>query len=132
MEKELHNDIDELSAFDAAAIASDTTTNGNIIDTQGSESLEFIMQLGTVTTGDFTPLIEESDASNLAGSNVVAAADRLGDLTLMDTSDTLVRIGYIGKKRYVRYSIVSDNTGVIDCISVIAILGHPQHAPVAQ
>lgn len=132
MEKELHNDIDERSAFDAAAIASDTTTVGNIIDTAAHESLEFIMQLGTVTTGDFTLLLEESDDSGLAGSNVVAAADILGALVVTTASDQLTRVGYVGKKRYVRASIVSDNTGIIDCISVVAILGHPKHAPVAQ
>lgn len=131
-EKDLHSNIDERNALDAAEVTGNGTVVGNIIDTLGYESLEFITQLGTVTTGDFTLLIEESDASNLAGSNVVAAEHRLGSLTVMDTSDQVARIGYIGKKRYVRLSVVGADTSITDSLSAIAILSHPKRAPVAQ
>lgn len=131
-EKDLHSNIDERNALDAAEVTGNGTVVGNIIDTLGYEGLEFITQLGTVTTGDFTLLIEESDASNLAGSNVVAAEHRLGSLTVMDTSDQVARIGYIGKKRYVRLSVVGADTSITDSLSAIAILSHPKRAPVAQ
>lgn len=108
---DIHNETTPAVAFKTEAIATDTTTAGEIIDTQGFAAIEFIMQSGTLTTGTYTPLIEEGDDSAL--SDAAAVADDF--LTNTEASaafavtddDTVKSIGYVGHKRYVRLSIVS-------------------------
>lgn len=133
MERDLHSNIDELNALNFAAISSNTTTVGNIIDTQGFESVEMIAALGVRTDGTYTLKLEDGDDSGLADAADVAAADLLGALTAMTASNQVARVGCITKKRYVRLSIVS--TGVTTGVAAaggVAVLGHPKRAPVAQ
>lgn len=134
MEKDGHNNIDELVALDSQTIASDTTTVGNIIDTQGFESLEYLVSLGDWTDGLYTVLLEESEDSGLSGSNVVSAAETLGALPALGADNAIGRVGSIGKKRYQRLSIVSTafSSAGSEAVHAMAILGHPKHAPVAQ
>lgn len=133
MQRDMHNNVDEKNALNVEPITTNTTTVGNIIDTAGFESLEFVVVLGDRTDGTYTLKLEDGDNSGLSDAADVAADLRLGALTAMNASDQVARIGYIGHKRYVRLSIVS--TGVttgVDAAGAIAILGHPMHAPVAQ
>lgn len=132
MERELHSNVDERVAVNSATIVTDTTTVGNTIDTQGFESLEYILSIGNWTTGDFSLLLEESDAANMAGSNVVAASERLGALVILGADNAITRVGVIAKKRYQRASIVSADTASSLGVGAIALLGHPKTAPVAQ
>ena len=133
MRFDIHNEVLQKPAFNPATINSDTTTTGAIIDTQGFEALEFVMQAGTISAGTFTPLIEESDAADLSGSNAVADADLLGTeaAAALSASNTAKRVGYRGDKRYVRLSIVSASSanGVV---GALAILGKPMLAKTAS
>jgi len=135
MERDLHNNIDDRVALNAAAISTNTTTVGNIIDTNGYESLEFLIQSGNITDGAYALLLEEGDDSGLSDAAAVAADEILGALTGFVAADdnAVKRVGSIGKKRYQRLSIVS--TGVttgVNFMSAVAVLGHPKHAAVAQ
>lgn len=135
MEKDLHSNIDDRVAMDPQAISTNTTTVGNIIDTVGYESLEFLITMGTITDGAYALLLEEGDDSGLSDAAAVPAAETLGALTgFADTDDDSVkRVGSIGKKRYQRLSIVS--TGVttgVNMAQAVAVLGDPKRAPVAQ
>lgn len=129
--QDMHNNIDERIALNTQVIASDTTTAGVIIDTQGYESVEFIVQAGVVTAGDVTPLLEDGDDSGLSDAAAVAADFRLGSLVLLDTSNTLTRFGYVGKKRYVKLSVVTANSANLT-VGGTVILSNPRTAPVAQ
>jgi hypothetical protein len=128
---DMHNDVLAKVAKNTAAIASSTTTAGNIIDTLGYESLEFLIQSGARTDGTYTPLIEESDASDLSGSNAVADEDLLGleaDAAI-SAANTVKRIGYVGHKRYVRLSIVSTAVTSGATIGATAVLGRAAVRP---
>lgn len=122
------------SARNAAAITTNTTTNGVEIDTQGYDSVTFAMQSATITDGTYTPLIEETDT---AGSGYTAVAD--ADLTVTEasvafvaTDDNVVKkIGYLGNKRYVRLSYVSTGVTSGGTLGALAILGGASQAPVA-
>ena len=60
------------------------------------------------TDGDVTPLIEESDNSDMSSSNAVADADLLGTEAAAALSAAGVsNVGYIGNKRYVRATAVT-------------------------
>lgn len=132
--KDMYNNIKQLNALDIQAIATDTTTAGEIIDTKGFNALTFVFQTGTVTDGDYAILIQDGDNSALSDAAAVADGDLLGLESgasfAADTDDNkTARIGYRGTKRYVRLSVVSDNTTTGATVGAIAILGYPQFAP---
>jgi len=113
-------------ALNIQAITTDTTTAGTEIDTQGFEALTFLFQAGTLTDGTYTPLVQESDTSGSGYTNVVDA-DLIGTeaAAALDTSNTASRIGYVGKKRYVKISLVSTSTSSGGTLGAIAVLGRP-------
>ncbi|URN85866.1 hypothetical protein [Acetobacterium wieringae] len=134
--KDLYNNIKVMNALDTKAIASNTTTAGEIIDLKGFDSLAFIFQTGTITDGDYTLLIQEGDESDLSDAGAVADDDLLGTEAAAsftaDTDDNAVsKIGYRGNKRYVRISVISTNVTTGGTVGAIAVLGHPSIAPVA-
>lgn len=134
MEFDLHSNIDDRIAVVEQAVAADTLIVGEIIDTLGYESLEYIAQVGIITTGTMSLIIEEGDDSGLSDAAVVSADNTLGALTgfIVTDDDTTKRVGSIGKKRYQRLSFQPAGTAAIDFVSAIAILGNPKVAPVAQ
>lgn len=134
MERDLHNNVSGAIALAVQNITTNTTTAGAIIDSLGFESLEFFITSGTITDGAYALLLQESDDSGMAGATTVSAENTLGSVTGFVAADDNVvkRVGYIGKKRYVRLSIVS--TGVTTGgtnFTATAVKGHPLHAPVA-
>ena len=129
MRKDLHYNIETDVALNYQTINSDTTTNGNIIDTKGFNALEFVIMTGTLTDGDYAPQIQEGDESDLSDAATVAAANLLGTAAegsfTADTDDNASRrIGVkIGNKRYYRLNIVSTNTSSGAVIGAVAIKG---------
>ncbi len=115
-----------VNAFDNQSITSDTTTVGNIIDSQGAEGLEFYIQSGTLNDGNFLPLIEDGDAANLSDASPVSDTFLIGteaDATFTDSADNnkVKQIGYVGKKRFVRLSLVSTSTTGANFLSSTAV-----------
>lgn len=134
-EYDLHSNVKQEVALDAQDITTNTTTNGNVIDTRGFESLEYIIQSGTITDGAYAFLLEEDDVVGFTSSSVVPADETLGVLTgfVAADDDTALRVGSIGKKRFQRLSIVSTGTSTGGTkFSSVAVLGHPQSAPTAE
>ena len=97
--KDLHHNIAVLLGLAIAAINSDTTTSGEIIDTKGYEALEFILMATTITDGVYAVQIWQSDDSGMSGAVQVAGDEILGDANFALTDDDAVkRIGSVGKK----------------------------------
>lgn len=136
MEKDLHSGIKTLIALDVGNITTDTTTDGNVIDTVGFEGLEYSIQSGTITDGTYALLLEESDVVTFGGEEtVVPAANILGVLTgfVAANDDVTLRVGSIGKKRFQRLAIVSASTSTGGTnFTAQAILGFPKSGPVAE
>lgn len=116
--KEITTIINRVLAFNPAIINSNTTTNGNIIDTADFDGgINFTLNCGLRTDGVFTPKIEESDSSIFATSNEViddmlVKQDFSSNVTpetqaVLNTNNSVSKIGVVGSKRYVRLSIVS-------------------------
>lgn len=104
----------------AAAVTDNTAFVSQILDTANAAVNEFIWAAGSIADADatFTLLVEEGDASNLSDATAVADADLLGTeaggAPLFGSDDKTGKIGYIGKKRYVRVTITpAANTGNI-------------------
>lgn len=121
--RDLHSKIVVATAFNTQTIGSVTTTTGVIIDTDDYLGLEFVMLSGTITNGTFTVKLEDGDDSGLSDAADVDSDFLLGalpDISGSGESNRIRRVGYVGKKRYIRLSIVS--TGTVDgIISAIAI-----------
>ena len=110
------------------------TKVGEIIDTQGYESLTFLIQSGTITTGTFTPKIEDGDDAALADASDVDSDFLLGtiaDATFAATDDdTVKKIGVVSKKRYVRITLTGASTPN-GLMAVQALLASPIHANIS-
>jgi hypothetical protein len=106
------------------------TTQGNVINLNDGvnnfEALELVMAVGQYTDGDFSLLLEESDDDVTYGA--VDAEDILGDNTPISEAGSL-HIGYVGKKQYVRTSVVVAAGATGADVSVVGIKGHPRSAP---
>lgn len=134
-EYDLHSNVKQEVALDSQDITTDTTTVGNIIDTAGFESIEFIIQSGVITDGVYALVLEQGDDSGLSDAAVVPTDEVLGVLTGFVAADdnAAKRVGSIGKKRYQRLSITSTSTTTgATKMSSVAILGHPKVAPTAE
>lgn len=135
MERDLHSNIDDRVAVNQQAIAgaSSVLIVGEIIDTLDFESLEYVIQAGTITVGTVSFVLEEGDDAALADAAAVSADETLGALTgfLVTDDNSTKRVGSIGKKRYQRLSLQPAGA-TIDFIGASVVLGHPKTAPVAQ
>lgn len=139
MEYSVHEDVKHVHSVSPAALAADT--NGASIDTLDFEALEFLVHVGTAFVGGgFDISLEESDTGAFAGEeNAVVTGDLVGDAALTsgrgvvvaigDTAKTY-RLGYVGKKRFVRPVLTETGTITGGVIGVSAILARPKSAPV--
>lgn len=136
MEFDLHSRIQAAVALDQQTINSATTTDGNAIDTNNFNGLEYVIFTGTVTAAgtSVVPLLEESDTGAFAGEETpVPAEEILGSVLIDDDADDdkVFRIGSIGKKRYQRLALVSVGSPNL-IVGAVAILSHPRHIPVVE
>lgn len=108
---DLHHGLKQLIALTSQTISTDTTTLGAIIDMQGFEGAEFVLISGTITDGTYVVSLLEDDAAGMGTATAVSTTHQLGDADFaLADDDVAKRIGYIGKKRYIRLSIVSTVT----------------------
>ena len=109
---DIHNSMDAVNALNIQAITTDTTTVGNIIDTDGAEGIEFILHSAGVSAGDFTPKIEDGDDAALSDAADVDSSLIIGSLAgaQIAAANAVTKFGIVNHKRYVRVSIVSDNS----------------------
>ncbi len=127
---DLHNEATSKLGLTVAAIATNTTTSGAIIDTAHYESLEFYMISGTITDGTYTAALYHGNDSGLSDAALVSTEETLGTAVLISTSDNVTaRIGYVGKKRYVQLRVVSTGVTTGGTMGAVAVLGTPHHGP---
>lgn len=135
MEYDLHSNVKQVVALDSQDITTNTTTVGNVIDTVGFESLEYLIQSGVITDGAYALVLEEDDVIGFGSATAVPSDEILGVLTGFVAADdnAAKRVGSIGKKRFQRLSIVSTGTATgATKMSSTAVLGDPKSAPVAE
>lgn len=100
--------------------------NGTGIDTSVGESALVVLNNGAATAAATIKIQESDDNSTFTD---VADTDLIG-LTLnsagvAQTASTIVKVSYIGVKRYIR---VATTAGTAALFSAEVILGHPRHA----
>lgn len=133
--RDIHNNLEAVIALNTAAIVSDTTTAGEIIDMQDRDGCEFVVQSGVITDGTYTILIESGDVANLSDAVAVSDTYLLGTegafgtpigSPLTGVSNEINKVGVKAHhgKRYVRLSIVSTGTSTGGTMGAIAMLGN--------
>lgn len=136
--KDLHSDIFGVPAISSVQISDTTTQVGAIIDTQGFYGLEFVTNVGAIVDlgAIFNVVIEDGDESDLSDAAPVDQTWLIG--TLADAgftnanANSIRRIGYVGGKRYVRYTIVPAVNAAAADFGVVAIDYLPRSAPAAE
>lgn len=140
MRDNMHS-LNVLRVLSPVVVSDNTAQVGQIIDNQGADSLTYIINTATLADVDatFAVTLQEGDAANLSDAATVADIDMLsavrgtapltaGSFTFA-ADDAIMRLGYIGNKRYTRITITpSANTGSAP-MSVIAIRGHLRFRP---
>ena len=129
-----HHDSKALIALANQDITTDTTVNGAIIDTAGFTGLEFLFASGTITDGAYAISLVHGDDSGLSDAADVPAAEELGVAAYVAADDDLPkRLGYIGKKRFVRTKHVSTGTTAGGTnFSAMALLTNAAHQPTSD
>jgi len=136
MEYDLHNSVLQAVALSITdgAITSNTTTVGAVIDTLGFESLEFIVEAGTLTDGDYDVVLQEDDTVGFASPTTISSELVLGALpsfAFASGADSAQRVGTIAKERFIRLSVVSTNVTTGGGLSAVAVLSNPHTSPTA-
>ena len=129
--KDLHDNILSKNGCNGGTISSATTTTGVIIDTQFFEAIEFILRVDAWSVGTASIHLEDGNDPALADAAAVDPTFELGTEanTAIAAANTTSRIGYSGKKRYVRADIVTVGGSVSLYAGISAILGFPHTAP---
>ena len=99
---------------------------GSIVDTAGYEAIELLYRANS-TDENIPIVLHESDDPGMAGATQVSADEQLGPSILTPTI-LLVRVGYIGKKRYIQSTL---QTGTATAIALFsnALLLNALHQP---
>ena len=114
----------------APAVLSATNTSA-AIDLLGFESAAVVINTGAiVSAGDFTAKLQESDTTTSGDFADVAAAHLVGAFPASLEANSVVKVGYIGNRRYVR-TVLTKNGGTSIAAGAVIVKGHPAEAPVA-
>lgn len=100
------------------------------VDLQGFESAALVINTGAIAgAGDFTAKLQESD-DTAGGTFTDVAADHLvGAFPATLEANSVVKVGYIGHRRYVR-TVITRNSGTSIAIGAVLVKGHPHVRPV--
>jgi hypothetical protein len=131
--QDLYNNVKDEVGLEIQSISTDTTTEGEIIDTYGYESLTYVLYSQAITDGDYAPVIEVGNESDLSDAEAIDSDFLLGALAdasfASSDANSTKRIGVVSEKRYIRLSIASTNTSTGGTLGATALLGHPRRAP---
>ena len=116
MIRDLYNNIEvAISTAPVAATAAGGAVNGTGVDLQGFDSASVILEMSA--TGTATGKIQESDAA-ASGFADAAAADVQGSQGISLVVGSVVKLGYIGAKRYIRSVI----TPTVDAAAISSVV----------
>ena len=132
MRRDLKSNLDAVqSLVPAVRTASADGTGADLRDFDGALG---VVEAGAVAgAGNQTAkLMESDDSTNGVDGNWsdVAAADLIGAFTTPLAQNTVQRVGYIGRKRWVRVTI-THNSGTSVATAAAILRGEPHAAPLA-
>ena len=129
--RDMSNHIKPVPAIAPVVVADNTAQVSAIIDRLGFDALTFVVQTGTLADADatFAITMHEGDDASLSDASAVAATDLVGTLSAANftfaADGKCFKVGYIGRKRYVRLTVTPTNNAGNAPLSACAILGLP-------
>ncbi len=103
------------------------TATGTGVDIRGYDSAAVLINTGAiVSSGNFTPTLEESDDDS--SYSAVAAADLEGVFPSALAASSAYVVGYVGDKRYIR-CVLTKNSGTSIAAGAVILKGHGHQAP---
>lgn len=145
--KDLYSKITPIAAIAPVNVLDATVPTTLEIDLQGYNSAVVIINHGAKVVGDtgtidFTMTHADDDGTGVAGAyTAVAAADVLGitptagvilNLAGAAVAAAIMKVGYVGGKRFVKIAITeSDSNATGTICDIIVIKGDPEVAPAA-
>jgi hypothetical protein len=137
---DLHNNSVAKQVVIASTIGANATKTGVVVDRQGYNAVEFLVNYGAVTTtgtvvtvvaleGDVTGTMTSIADADLLGTEALAGLAAATPRTAGSTKEVAKRVGYRGLKRYVSMNTVSTGVTSVGGVSVTAILGDPNLGP---
>lgn len=127
--RDLASNIGTVQAIAPAVLTA--TTTGEVIDLAGFNSAAVVINTGAIAgDGDFTAKVQESDTTTPGDFADVVAADLIGSFPASLPAASVIRIGYIGTKRYVRV-VVTKNGGTSIGLGAVVVQGSAAQRPVA-
>lgn len=126
--RDLYHNIATVQAV-APAVLSATNTSA-AMDLLGFESAAIVINTGAIVSlGDFTAKLTECDTSGGTYTDV-AAADLIGTFPASLAADSVVKVGYIGSKRFLK-SVITKNSGTSIAAGAVLVKGNAADLPVA-
>lgn len=106
---DLYNESYSFNAIEALNYRTNGTDIGYTVDTKNYQSMLLIIFSGYIANGTHTFELYESDSSDMSGEALVSSDFYQGTIPVFTSglSDKIYRIGYVGKKRYVRIKCVT-------------------------
>lgn len=127
--RDLANNIASVQAV-APAVLSATNTSA-AIDLLGFDSAAVIVNTGAIAgAGDYTANLQESDTATSGDFTDVAAADLVGSFPASLVENAVVKVGYIGTKRYLR-TVITKNSGTSIAAGAVIVMANARLRPVA-
>lgn len=127
--RDIVNNISTVQALAPAVLAA--TTTGAALDLNGFESAALVINTGAIVgSGDFTAKLQESDTTTSGDFTDVATSALQGAFPASLAADSVVKVGYVGFKRYVRL-VVTKNSGTSIAAGALLVKGHAAQRPVA-
>jgi len=127
--RDLANNIGIVPAVVPAVLTA--TATGDPIDLLGFRSAALIVQTGAIAgDGDFTASLQESDTDQPGDFAPVEAGDLIGALPETLEAASVVKVGYVGHKRFIR-AVLTKNGGTSIAAGAVIVKGHANERPVA-
>lgn len=105
------------------------TINGQTVDTRGFNSAAALITVGAIVgAGNVTPKLQ--DSANGSDWTDVAAADLQGSFPAALVQNSVVKVGYLGRARYLR-AVGTLNSGTSVAFAAVIVLGDADQRPVA-
>jgi hypothetical protein len=127
--RDISQNLAVVQAVAPAVIAATTTSDP--IDLLGFEAAMLIIETGAIAgSGDYTAKLQESDTTTSGDFTDVVAGDLIGSFPASLAAASVVKVGYIGHKRYVRL-VITKNSGTSIAAGVVVVKGKASVRPVA-
>ncbi|MGF7161279.1 hypothetical protein FHS85_002914 [Rhodoligotrophos appendicifer] len=125
--RDLASNLAPIAAVVPAVLTANNTSAA--IDLQGFDAAAVIINTGAiVSSGNFTPKLQESDTTTNEDFTDVAAGSLIGTFPTALAASSVYKVGYVGTKRYIR-TVLTLNSGTSIAAGAVVLRGRAAQLP---